>query len=267
MATNGFFNKTLANYISEVFDSISLSFDGPEDIQNFQRPQVSGAESFKCVYETAQILYRSNLNLSFHVVVTHYNVNRLEETLTFFEKHFPGARLVLATMDANPFCNEVKPPDQENYIKALETLKDKNYNLNWMSTDKRAMNGLKSVFCASISKPNWYVTTKGRINACMRDTHSQEAIFDIGYYDEVRKEMVFDAKKLSYLKSFNIYDQPECLDCFAKYLCGGGCPFIRETSKQKCDIIRNEAKTVIFQEYKQREMKKCFQELFANIKI
>lgn len=253
MATNGCFDHKVLNFIMDHFDTISLSFDGPEEIQNYHRPKVSGKGSFYEVYKTAMALYNSSVKVMFHIVVTNYNVMRLDETLEFFEKHFPNAGIVLATMDATKQLKTVAPPNQGVYIDQLKLLKEKDYKLQWLTTDKIAFKGLKSEFCPSISKPNWFVTTEGRINSCMRDTHSKAPMFEIGYYDEVDKKLVLNEQQLRYLKTFNIYEQSECQDCFAKYLCGGGCPYVRETSQQKCDLIRSEATVYINERYEKQK--------------
>ncbi len=51
--TNGFYNQEISDFICNHFSRLSLSFDGPEAIQNFQRPTRNGLDSFNRVFKNA----------------------------------------------------------------------------------------------------------------------------------------------------------------------------------------------------------------------
>jgi len=265
MATNGYFNEEVLRFVTQNFDAISLSFDGPKAVQDYHRPTVSGKGSYEKVFRTAKILHDSSVNLAIRVVVTNYNVHRLDETLTFFESSLPGSKVVFGTMDNTDFITDVAPPDEAVYAASLKKLSEKSYNLNWTTVNTKLFGGLKSSFCSSMSKPNWFVKTDGRVNTCMRDTQSNKPMFDIGYFNSDRNKVELDYRQLEYLKTFNIYDQDDCKSCFAKYICGGGCPYLRERNQQKCDLIREEALDYINERYDDQQTIRLLQDIFLNL--
>lgn len=253
MATNGFFNDEICNFIRDHFYRISFSFDGPAFVQNYHRPSSSGANSFDRVMKNAKRLYEMKMQMTFHVVVSKFNIDYLKETLAFFENSFPNTHVVLAKMDATNSLTLVTPPENSDFTEKIMVLKKETFNLNWSTTEEILFGRLRRRHCDSIAIPNWFVTTRGRINACMRDTHSLRPFFDIGYYDKLTDQMTFDDFKLKLLKKYNIDDQRMCKNCFARYLCGGGCPYLVESNDLKCQTIQEQALVYINDKFQKRQ--------------
>jgi uncharacterized protein len=265
MATNGCYGHEIRNFIIDHFENISLSFDGPKEIQNYQRPLVSGRESYDTVFETAKAFYDSSLNLDIHVVVTDYSLCALDRVLKFFEKELSGVKVTLTKMDPVDGAKGVVPPNEQDFIRAVKTLREGTYDLKWHTADGFYFKHLRSKYCDSIASPNWFVSVEGRVNACMRDVHMDKPQFDIGSFNCDDKKIDFDEVNIKRLKTYNIYEQVECRTCFARYLCGGGCPYLREVGGVRCDLIKSEAKAFIREQYERQSHKRLFETLFSGL--
>ena len=54
ITTNGFYQQKVAEFVSAQFDSVLLSFDGPQAVHDFHRPTKSGTSSYAQVLENAE---------------------------------------------------------------------------------------------------------------------------------------------------------------------------------------------------------------------
>ena len=265
MATNGAFAEKILAFIIHHFDRVSFSFDGPREIQNYHRPRADGGESFDTVLHNAVALYHSDVGFSIHTVVSQFNVEKLRETLRFFEGHMPNAHVDFAKMDEISENATVRAPSHEAYTEAIKAVKKDSTSLKIGSTETNGFAYLKSEYCDAVSTPNWIVTIDGRINACMRDSHEASAAFDIGYYDKERQQIVLNKEKIERLKRFNIEELQGCKGCFAKYLCGGGCPYMRLKNQINCDIIKSLALKYINEKLNEKEHLRSIKATLKNL--
>jgi len=253
MATNGAFDEKILKFVTQHFNQISFSFDGPREIQNIHRPRVKGGESFETVLKNAIALYHSTVAFNIHTVVSEFNVGRLGETLSFFEAHMPHASVDFAKMDEISERASVRAPSHQAYLEAIEAIRHQETSLKIGTTATNGFAYLKSEYCDTVSTPNWIVTIDGRINACMRGSHETSSAFDIGYYDSEKQQMVLSHEKIDQLKQFNIEEIEACKLCFAKYLCGGGCPYMRLKDQIDCDSIKKLALKYINEKLSEKE--------------
>lgn len=256
MPTNGFFGDVVREFIVNHFYQVSLSFDGPEDIQDYQRPTKNGGKSFKTVYETAKYFYNSNLSFAFRATITDYSLNRIPEILDFFNREFPGKTIGFEAMNLYGRAignNKVAPPDPEVFSNKLLEAYEYAY-ANGISVKTAGVgkyDQLRTVFCGSVGIPNWTVTTDGRITSCTRDNLPE--IFSFGYYDKETKTLKLDEAKLKQVRSLNIFNYPECQDCFCKYNCAGDCPDLRMSNMINCDATRKVAAFVLLNKISKKE--------------
>jgi len=82
MATNGCFGASTLEFLKANFSQLSLSFDGPEPIQNLHRPLKNGSPSFPLVYQTAQSLYDAKFSFAFRATVSDYSLKFSRTSLT-----------------------------------------------------------------------------------------------------------------------------------------------------------------------------------------
>ncbi len=74
LATNGMLSKKQIEWISNRINSLQVSFDGMEEIQNFQRPTLKGGRSFAVVYNTIKSFLERKILITIHCVITEKGV-------------------------------------------------------------------------------------------------------------------------------------------------------------------------------------------------
>ena len=81
------------------------------------------------------------------------------------------------------------------------------------------------------------------MTSCTRDNLPE--IFSFGNYDKEKKEIYIDEKKIERIRKLNIFNYPECQDCFCKYNCAGDCPDLRVSNMLNCEATKKVA-TYVF---------------------
>lgn len=252
MATNGIFSKEIAEYICEHFEEISLSFDGPAHIQNFQRPTKSGEPSFDYVFATAKFFYEKKFPFAFRATVSDYSMPYLEEMVDFFAENFPGKQLGLEPL--NPFGranrqNKLNSPSRKDFYKRLIEIFEysKGKNIKILSAGVGKFENLRTIFCGAVGKPSYTILTDGTVSCCTRDNVPEQ--FNFGKYNPKTKEFDIDHTKIANIRKMNVYCYPECQDCFCKYHCAGDCPDLRLSGLVDCDANRMVGKYFLEQKY------------------
>lgn len=91
IATNGVMPRSRARWISQSFDLIGLSCDGPEEIQAAQRPMRNGKSSSLIVERTADVLHQACAAFNVRVTVTRQTIERQAEIVDYIcERLRPG---------------------------------------------------------------------------------------------------------------------------------------------------------------------------------
>ncbi len=243
LATNGFYGTPIRKFLVDNFSNISLSLDGPADIQNLHRPAADGSGTFDRVFETAKYLYAAGAPMAFRATVTSYSVNRVREIVDFFCGNFPKTSLgfeIFIPHGRGAHCTLLQPPSDQEFSRALLDAiaygRERNYSITNAAASEYHI--VRGAFCSAVAVPEWTITVNGTITCCERDGAPDE--FTFGYYDEKEDRVVLDDAKISALRSMNVLNYPECQECFCKYNCAGDCPDRRmeKVYKTDCDSIR-----------------------------
>jgi radical SAM protein with 4Fe4S-binding SPASM domain len=75
----------------------------------------------------------------------------------------------------------------------------------------------------------------------MRACHEEKGFFDYGWYDEKEDKFNFDDNKIKEIKKMNIDEYEECRECYCKYSCSGGCPYLRKADLFECKNVKEAA--------------------------
>ena len=241
MATNGCFGNTVRRYIVDNSINISLSFDGPEHIQNLHRPQKDGSGSFEAVFATAKYFHRNSFPFAIRATVSNYSLNYLEEIVDFFSTELPGIMVGLEPLLPTGRArknSDLSPPNDQEFARRLVEILDyaKGKSITLGSSGSVEYNSVRCVFCTSVAVPNWTVKPEGTIAACTRDDAPE--IFEYGFYDTINDKLVLHKDAMNKIRDLNVTKYQECADCFAKYHCAGDCPDRRLSCRVSCDSIR-----------------------------
>lgn len=240
MPTNGFYGSAVRQFIIDNFYQVSLSMDGPADIQNYQRPATNGANSFETVYETAKFFYDNHFKFAIRSTITKYSVHRMREIVDFFHENFPGVVIGMERMSefGRGLESGIEAPSLSEFKEAITEVYQYAYNKGALikNASLGKSNSLRTSFCLSVAVPNWTILTDGRITSCTRDSFPEH--FTFGVFDENSKSIVINQEKIEHLRQINVFNNPECADCFAKYNCAGDCPNLRLAGLIDCEANR-----------------------------
>ncbi|NTV22826.1 MAG: radical SAM protein [Nanoarchaeota archaeon] len=234
IGTNGILGEKRIEWIIENINMVTLSFDGPEDIQNKNRPLVNGGASFPYVSHTARRLIDAGTDVTIRATITSESVYRLEEIFDYF------VSLGIKSMHFEPLseCGRCITTHQtspealtfvNNYFPLIQKAKDKGIDFG---NSLGQLRGIKSSFCGA-SGDNFFVTPEGYITSCLEVSLLSDPRSSIFFYGKVntdKDEMEIDEKKRTLLASRQVYNMPGCNDCYAKWSCAGECPAKAESA-------------------------------------
>lgn len=254
VATNGsILNDEILRNISELDLRLSFSFDILEDIQNKQR------SSYKKVSDNLKRLLKAGLGdrIFIRTVITKRSVNRLREMAEEVLSKYSDVSGVIAEPvmgmenfdsieDYTDFCEKF----YTNFREARKFSKSHNLNFTTMAlrnVDYSINYGCEGDFC---------VTPDGEISICHRlATPARTGADKRDVYGNILSDTVsVNADKYKQLLGNDVDNRPECVGCFARYNCGGGCIArnLNETVESKsayCRLFRKLIKDEIFSRF------------------
>ncbi len=234
MSSNGIWSPAQREYLADCFANISLSFDGPSEIQDAQRPMASGAPSFPTVFENLQFLESKGVDYGIRATVLPTGLDsmvpflnliseELECNYVHFEPVFFTGRGIdhdLGVASTDAFYQGFL----DAYQKAVTRGGELGISVTYSGC--RATH-FSTNFCGSTGPdPNFFVSTSGIVSSCFEiiDPTSAKGQFTVyGRYDPGARRFVFDHEKLEQLWRFGVDSIAHCKDCFARWNCSGDC--------------------------------------------
>lgn len=237
--TNGAFSHEIREWLSKNVNIIWISFDGPPDIQNRNRPFPNDKPSSPVIEENVKYL-TSHLELSgtvgVRVTITNDNMHRQIEMIDYFAslgvKHIWCDPLFQEVMDKH-VC--MTPKRQENfhfdmdgfirtYVEAYKYAKS--IGMFWGTNLIYNFDGCSQYNCrACIPVP--HLTPDGYVSACDMVTfggkpnHMEPLVY--GKWDAENKSIQFYDDKIKTLQSRTAYNMPACKNCEVSSKCAGHC--------------------------------------------
>lgn len=229
LSTNGTASRDRAEYIAKTFSAVTLSLDGPPDVQDEQRPDARGAGSFDRVMSFIEVLRSHDRQFGIRCTVTEKNVQRLVELVDFFadktgcqQVHFEPVFL------SGRCCNvpsAVPLPEEfaETFIRAMQRARERKVALRFSGA---RMEGVFSSFCGCSQDP-FNITPEGDVTACYEVCNGQDPLaanYFFGRFNRERQRFDIDFSRLAELRSLTVQNKRLCARCFAKWNCSGDCP-------------------------------------------
>jgi uncharacterized protein len=264
ITTNCVMGEDKLNYLIKNNFLFFVSIDGPPDIQNYQRPTLAGNPSHSIVERNIKKIISEGCDLKVRTTITSYSVNRMSEIIEYFYQ------LGIKCVHFEPFTpsgrgkgKEFLKPTAESYItnfkKALDTAK--RYDMKVTDSSLFFLLNPTSQFCFSSHGGRLMVTPEGKVTLCLevqREYTPLSDLFIVGEYNKEKDKFVIDPSKMKTLIKHSVEFMKECKNCFAKYICCGGCPahnFIEtgdpyKPSKYFCKIRRGIIKDAIIRIWK-----------------
>ena len=240
MTTNCYYGEEKRIYVSNNFDTLTLSIDGDEQIQKLHRPTRAFKGSYALVSETCRYYIKSNkIRVGLRGTVSSKSVNKLAEIIEHYHNEFGSDYTVSfepLIAIGRALTGVLQPPSNKEFALNYWAAREKGKELGIrVITSAANINRLVGRYCGAMSIPSFTVCTNGKITACHRDQDGS----DYGYGDinpesgeiNINHNKIADNVKKTEMP-------PYCEDCFAKRHCGGDCPDIRRIGYSRCDINR-----------------------------
>lgn len=226
VVTNGSLLKDdVIEYLRSADIGLVVSFDIIEEIHNAQRSH------YGVVASTIDKLLESGMSVGIRSTITPLNVTRQKEMVEELNRRFPKAGCVAF----EAVINESLFPDAlslrqfydafvENFFIARETGKALGVEVG----NTEFLNAFIRQERSCLGK--FVLTPEGRLTACSRISSSLEDHHDSFAYGEVKdgKMMIDDDRYNAIMDEATAYVE-ECLDCPARWNCGGGCLLARKS--------------------------------------
>ena len=249
--TNGWLDVEKAKWFLANIDAVTVSIDGPKEIQDHQRPTYEGKSSFDRSWRFLREIDSLGVNIqNLRITVTGATVRRMHEIATFFWGNLgrcyplqfePVYLSEIGRRDTNM-------PDPKEFIQEFRRVEQ-------LAQEKNAVVGTatkpvvlrKSAYCDSLEGKGVFITPDGFLSLCSEISHPSDPRKDdyfVGKFDRTNNNFRINQEELSEGTSLVRTGLPwHCRGCFAQYSCKGGCePRSRNESKLVrktwCHLVR-----------------------------
>ena len=224
--------------------AVTVSLDGPAAQHNRLRAFKGGKGSFDQIVERiAPLLERQrNMQVSARVTVTPFNLN-LPQTLDMFIDmgfHSVGFSPLLRASNGQA---EMGPEDMAEMLQGMiacglafeqHVMQGKRYPfMNMQNALRELQRGTHRPYPCGAGAGYFGVSADGELSACHRFVGDEQG--SMGSLDKG----VDRSKQAIWLSQRHVHQQQPCNDCWARYLCGGGCHHeVLARGRHACDYIR-----------------------------
>lgn len=225
MVTNGtLLTPKRAAYLTLHGFRFTVSLDGPRTIQDTQRPTTNGHGSFGACINGIRNLKRAGCNqVAIRSTLTKNNIYFLEEMIDI-------AKSLDVPLKVEPMTPTGRGEDSQDVVTAAVFIEE--YTKAKKYAEKIGVT-LKTTyvhdftprinFCAANGR-SFCVLPSGQITACSRVTRPDDTLVEQYIIGElVGSSLRIDNEKIDFLKQLSPLNFSQCVDCFAKWYCAGGC--------------------------------------------
>lgn len=229
IATNGVMPAAKADWLAEHFSTIGLSCDGPQDLQDSNRPAANGAATSQAVERTAARLLERGATVHVRATITRAAVHRQAEIAAYcldrlgarvvrFEPAYqahPGSPAFFEPCDASLFVG--------HFLAARRLARARGAELHVSGVRIDEIHG---AYCNPL-RDVLQVSPNGHASACFLTAdgdRSEDEAMSLGRYDPGSGEFVIDYPRARTLRQQAARIPSRCHDCVNVYHCARDCP-------------------------------------------
>lgn len=228
ISTNGIISKDTAKWVAQNIDHVSLSLDGPPEIQDLHRPKINGSGSYKNVLQTIKELEVTGVLKRINTVVTNYNIDKLEDILKHIRSISNVKELRLLPVSNCGRCekyaiSEVESKKFQSELNRIIPLAE--------SLDIKLLTLIEQVdyfteyYCGACGF-NMCVAPNGNLSTCIEvleenDPGANEMI--VGKFDFKTRKFNIDWEKIAFLRTRTYKNINGCNECTYRTNCSGSC--------------------------------------------
>ena len=248
-ATNGVLDEEKLDWLIAWFDSVNISFDGLEELQNRQRPMADGRGSFPLVDRTLRRLNDSGKSFGIRATLTAESVERLPDIAAFVLEHYPACdplHVEPAWEAGRSLLTGERTPEADLFIRKFQEAEELLSGRMRLVFSAARSDELGMGFC-SVCTNSFVVTAEGLVSSCYEVCERSDpraARFIYGAWKG--SDFAFDEARRETLHDLRVDHMPYCDDCFCKYHCSGDCaakllglnPPEQHAGSERCRITR-----------------------------
>jgi uncharacterized protein len=225
VSTNGLVPDRTTRFVMEHMHAVVLSLDGPEDIQDRQRPLPDGKGSFEQTVRFAEKVSFSNAALYLRTCISSENVDRMPEITEWFCRSFQPSLINFENLKNTPVSDQagLRVPDPYHFARQFSMALDiaERYGIeiinSSLSTD------IPQHSSCPVGKDTLIVSPDGVINSCyLLPSRWEERGLDLSVGRIESGKMLVDLEKIKQLRDM-VKNKPRCSACFCRWTCAGGC--------------------------------------------
>lgn len=282
---NGIIAEKRLRWLAPKLHDLTISLDGPPDIQDAQRPLTSVAakrradrlehsdtsaaqpdrdhiSSSQIVLRTLRILDELHVRYGLRCTITRRAVERIPEIVEYFCQVSQSAQIQLEPVFAigRALDHGDLAVDPGTFVRGFLAgrLVAKRHGRRLLYSGARA-DQITNRFCEAISGA-FNLTSDGRVTSCYevfsRDD-PRNRYFAIGGYDRGSGTFRVNLEKIRRASKWTALEKTSCRTCFAKYHCAGDCSAKLATlgdpegtvDPNRCYVIRELTRAQIFSLY------------------
>lgn len=249
LVTNGsLITPEIVDFLQEHSVDMAVSFEILERLQNKERG------SYDKVSANIDMMLEKGYSFGIRTTFTPESVSCMSEMIDELSMRFPKLKKVVYDTVLAPEL--FKAPEDlqfyydtfiEEYWKAKEKGKEKGILVESIAVEMLSM--IRDRTCEG----KIVLTPMGTISSCARVSSPLECRYEDYIYGDVNNGVVnFDQDRFNgIISESNIYSQPMCANCFARWNCGGGCrlfhhSFSPDYEAVRCNFVRKALKIQLF---------------------
>lgn len=222
--TNGVFSSEKLEFVIENEIYLSVSVDGPPEIQDKQRPLMDGSGSSSAVMATIAKLVESGSDFHIRTTITNDTVGLMPQMVEFWAKQ--GVRkLYLEPVALTGACEQdpaLRPSPKDFSIEfnsAIKLARNHRISVNTEAV-RKLRTGSDRYFCPAIAGDNYLFTTEGRRSFCYEDLSPEKE----SCFIPVSQSKPYEIKLVPSPMDSVSWPPNKCGPCFISGACGSTCP-------------------------------------------
>ncbi|EPW6912843.1 SPASM domain-containing protein [Vibrio parahaemolyticus] len=245
ITTNGtLLTQADAEFFEEHGFAVTLSLDGIEEVHNLLRPFKGGRGSYSRIMKRVQPLLdlQHKMQVSARITVTPLNLDLRKSLDWFIEQGFHSVGFSPMLSSPNGQL-EMSPKALQNMLARLiecadefeqQTIAGKRYPFtNIAGALQEIHKGTHRPYPCGAGAGYMGVSAEGDFVACHRFVGDRERVLGSS------SKGVDAARQANWLAQRHVDTQSPCSECWARYLCGGGCHHeVISKGRPACDFIR-----------------------------
>jgi uncharacterized protein len=234
MTTNGtVWNSKIAEFVDKNIDTLTVSLDGPKDINDAQRPSCGNFSSYDKTVRTIDNLKEQGSRYTIRTIMTKNSFGRLKEIYSHNSELAGKGGVGLSTVDVHD-KHALGLTDHEHQTLVDEIVEINSESLRSLAdSDNPQFNEYTSELCKLIFGRQFRprpcnagqtvlaVAADGELYPCHRFVGYQE--FCVGNVNDEQPLNDNYSKLCQSFKETSVDKNPHCSGCWLQHLCGGSC--------------------------------------------